>query len=310
MSHKPAIVAHRGACGYLPEHTLEAKALAYGQGADYLEQDVVATRDGALVVLHDTYLDDVTDVAARFPGRARDDGRHYVVDFDWAEIQQLELSERRRPGRGDRLFPDRFPSSRCGFKVASLDQEVRLVQGLNRSTGRDVGIYPEIKAPDWHHAHGIDLAEAIVKALASFGYESPQDRVYLQCFDASELRRVRDVLGCRLRLVRLLDADELRTMAADDWRETADYAFAVGVPYGELLGTLDDARGEGAVPLLERIRAAGLQLHPYTFRRDRPEAQFASFDDLLGFFIEQLRVDALFCDHPDIAVARRDAARA
>jgi glycerophosphoryl diester phosphodiesterase len=89
MSAAPIVIAHRGASGYLPEHTLEAKALAYGLGADYLEQDVVATRDAQLVVLHDLHLDDVTDVASRFPGRQRADGRHYAIDFDLAELQQL-----------------------------------------------------------------------------------------------------------------------------------------------------------------------------------------------------------------------------
>ena len=89
MTTTPIVIAHRGASGYLPEHTLAAKALAYGLGADYLEQDVVATRDSRLVVLHDLYLDDVTDVARRFPGRHRRDGRHYVIDFDLAETRAI-----------------------------------------------------------------------------------------------------------------------------------------------------------------------------------------------------------------------------
>jgi len=107
MSAAPIVIAHRGASGYLPEHTLEAKALAYGLGADYLEQDVVATRDAQLVVLHDLHLDDVTDVASRFPGRQRADGRHYAIDFDLAELQQLAVSERRKPGSRSARFPER-----------------------------------------------------------------------------------------------------------------------------------------------------------------------------------------------------------
>lgn len=77
------VIAHRGASGYLPEHTLPAKAMAYAQGADYLEQDLVMTKDDQLVVLHDHYLDRVTDVAERFPDRARKDGRFYAIDFTW-----------------------------------------------------------------------------------------------------------------------------------------------------------------------------------------------------------------------------------
>ena len=98
MTLSPIVIAHRGASGYLPEHTLAAKALAHGLGADYIEQDVVATRDSQLVVLHDLYLDDVTDVALKFPGRQRSDGRHYVIDFDLAELEQLTVFERRAPG--------------------------------------------------------------------------------------------------------------------------------------------------------------------------------------------------------------------
>src|SRR6185503_3100921 len=109
MKPPPIVIAHRGASGYLPEHTLVAKALAHGLGADYLEQDVVATRDGKLVVLHDLYLDDVSDVAERFRGRQRDDGLHYVIDFDLTELKTLTVFERRAPGSAAAKYPARFP---------------------------------------------------------------------------------------------------------------------------------------------------------------------------------------------------------
>jgi len=102
------IIAHRGASGYLPEHTLPAKALAYAMGADFLEQDVVATRDDQLVVLHDIYLDRVTNVAERFPGRAREDGRYYARDFDLGEMRTLKVTERLDAG-GLPVYPHRFP---------------------------------------------------------------------------------------------------------------------------------------------------------------------------------------------------------
>ena len=90
---KKIVIAHRGASGYLPEHTLPAKAMAYAQGADYLEQDLVMTKDDHLVVLHDHYLDRVTDVADRFPDRARKDGRYYAIDFTLDEIKSLKFTE-------------------------------------------------------------------------------------------------------------------------------------------------------------------------------------------------------------------------
>src|SRR5690606_14785247 len=120
MTARPFVIAHRGASGYLPEHTREAKMLAYGQGADYLEQDVVATRDGELVVLHDVYLDVVTDVAARFGERRRTDGRFYAVDFTLDELKTLRVVERRQPGTNDRVFPRRFADDEVEFRIVTL----------------------------------------------------------------------------------------------------------------------------------------------------------------------------------------------
>ncbi|HEX7236991.1 MAG TPA: glycerophosphodiester phosphodiesterase family protein, partial [Gammaproteobacteria bacterium] len=155
MKPPPIVIAHRGASGYLPEHTLAAKALAHGLGADYLEQDVVATRDSQLVVLHDLYLDDVTDVAQKFSGRHRQDGRHYVIDFDLAELETLTVFERRAPGTANAKYPARFPADTALFRIATLPQELELIRGLNRSTGRTAGIYSEIKDPEWHRRHGV-----------------------------------------------------------------------------------------------------------------------------------------------------------
>jgi glycerophosphoryl diester phosphodiesterase len=302
----PLIIAHRGASGYLPEHTLEAKALAYGQGADYLEQDVVATRDGELVVLHDTYLDDVTDVAERFGGRQRDDGHYYVVDFELAELAQLRVFERRRPGRRQPLFPGRFPPGAGRFRIATLADEIALVQGLNRSTGRQVGIYPELKDPAWHRRNGIDLSALLLERLRTDGYRRREDPVFVQCFDAAELQRWRSELATPLRLVQLLDdsAAARRRSTPEGLGEIAAYADAVGIPYPWLLAE-DAAGGLRDAPLAADVRAAGLELHAYTFRADRPVPAGVGFDALLAFMFTQVRVSAIFCDQPDVAVAAR-----
>jgi glycerophosphoryl diester phosphodiesterase len=308
LNARPLIIAHRGASGYLPEHTLEAKALAYGQGADYLEQDVVATRDAVPVVLHDHYLDDVSDVADRFPGRARADGRHYVVDFDWAELRELTLNERRNPEHGGARFPNRFPLMPFGFRIARLDDEIRFVQGLNRSTGRNVGIYPEIKAPEWHRAHGIDLADVILRVLNGLGYHLPTDRVYVQCFDGAELERVRRELGSRLPLIRLIDSadDRPAAMTAADWTRIAGYADGVGVDYRELVDVQSGRSTHRAKPLLASLRATPLDVHAYTFRADVHDAANGPFAELLGFLMADVPIDGLFCDQPDLAVKTRD----
>jgi len=311
MTDSPVVIAHRGASGYLPEHTLEAKALAVGLGADYLEQDVVATRDAQLVVLHDLHLDDVTDVARRFPGRRRADGRCYVIDFDLAELQQLSVSERRNPGGTTARFPKRFPVEWGGFRIATLDQELDLIAGLNRSMRRSVGVYPEIKHPQWHREHGIDLARLLLDKLAAHGYRERGARAFIQCFDANELRRVATELDCKLPLVQLVSPEpEYAELLTNEGLEAlAEYADALGPSYAQLLTPTEaeTAQQPRPSPLVSTARRAGLLLHPYTFRRDDLPGYVPDLEGLLTLFFETVGVDGLFCDHPDVAVRIRNA---
>ena len=106
---KPVVIAHRGASGYLPEHTLEAKVLAHAMGADFLEQDVVLTKDDVPIVMHDIQLETISDVARRFPDRQRTNGHYYALDFTVAEIKQLHANERINPKTGKAVYPNRFP---------------------------------------------------------------------------------------------------------------------------------------------------------------------------------------------------------
>ncbi len=306
----PIVIAHRGASGYLPEHTLEGKALAYGLGADFLEQDVVATRDRELVVLHDLQLDDTTDVTARFPGRHRADGHCYAIDFDLAELRTLRVSERRRTGTPEPLFRDRFPGGTTPFRINTVEEEIDLVRGLNRSTGRCVGIYPEIKHPGWHREQGIDLSKLLLAKLAERGYDSTDDAVFVQCFDASELLRVRNDLSCRLRLVQLVGTEPLYgdLLTERGLREIAAYADCIGPSYSQLVTVdADDTPTPNAVT--DNAHAAGLSLHPYTFRRDALPPYATNLAQLVAWFFAEVGVDGVFCDHPDIAVRARDALR-
>jgi glycerophosphoryl diester phosphodiesterase len=307
MSAAPIVIAHRGASGYLPEHTLEAKALAYGLGADYLEQDVVATRDAQLVVLHDLHLDDVTDVASRFPGRQRADGRHYAIDFDLAELQQLAVSERRKPGSRSARFPERFPADAALFRISTLEQELALIEGLNKSMRRTIGIYPEIKHPRWHHEHGIDLAGKLLAVLAAHGYSNAGSAAYVQCFDADELRRVREDLGSRLQLVQLVgeEPEYAPLLTAEGLARVARYADALGPSYKQLVSPTDVPPLRKS-PLVDAAKRAGLKLHPYTFRRDELPAFATDFEALVLAFFTEIGVDGLFCDQPDIAARVRD----
>jgi glycerophosphoryl diester phosphodiesterase len=116
------VVAHRGASGYLPEHTLVAKAMAHAMGADYIEQDVVMTKDDHLIVLHDVTLDRTSDVAEQFPNRIRDDGRYYAIDFTLEEIRTLNVSEgfSYRGGVKTQSYTDRFPVGASSFSIPTL----------------------------------------------------------------------------------------------------------------------------------------------------------------------------------------------
>lgn len=307
----PLVIAHRGACGYLPEHTLEAKALAFGLGADFLEQDVVATRDRQLVVLHDVHVDRVSDVADRFPDRARADGRWYAVDFDLAELKSLRLFERMNERRDGTVFPSRFPHRSGHFRIATLAEEIEMIQGLNRSTGRRVGIYPEIKRPAWHREEGIDLTPMLLDVLARYGYTRRADPVYVQCFDASETRRIREQLGSELRLVQLIaenrwresPTDYTHLKSAEGIDEVAEYADAIGPWIGQLYKLSPSSDRPVSTGLVECAHANGLAAHAYTFRTDELAPGFDSYAGMVDWFVETLLIDGLFTDFTDATVA-------
>jgi glycerophosphoryl diester phosphodiesterase len=310
MSAYPLVIAHRGASGYLPEHTAEAKALAYGQGADYLEQDVVATRDGELLVLHDIYLERVTDVAERFPARRRENGHYYAVDFELTEVRALRVGERRAPDGSKALYGGRFPVGRGRFRISTLAEEIELVQGLNAATGRHVGIYPEIKEPSWHRQHGIDLSRLLLEQLALYGYRGADDPVFVQCFDAAELKRLRAQFSTRLRLVQLVDTgpEHAALLEPAGLGAIGEYADAIGPP----LLSLVDPRSPRPTKLLASAargyaRDAGLAVHPYTFRRERLAPFAANLEEMLALYLRDIEPDGLFCDFPDVAVAARTA---
>ena len=306
MTERAIVIAHRGASGYLPEHTLIGKALAYGLGADYLEQVVIATRDGELVVLHDLHLDDVSDVAQRFPDRHRSDGLHYAIDFDLAELQQLTLFERRTPGTNTAKYAGRFPASIGVARIATLDDELHLIRGLNTSTGRTVGIYSEIKDPQWHREHGIDLSSMLLAKLQAFGYSRPQHAAFVQCFDANELLRVRDELGCELRLIQLVGSEPAYTqlLTPAGLARVARYAFGLGPSHSQLVA--DEGKRPRITALTTHARELGLRLHPYTFRREELPGYAATLEQLLEVFLHQAHVDGVFCDFPDVAARVRD----
>lgn len=306
---RPVVIAHRGACGYLPEHTSAAKTLAYAMGADYLEQDVVATRDDELVVLHDVHLDRVTDVEDRFPDRARADGRYYVRDFSLAEIKSLSVHHRRNSD-GSPVYPARNGSIEDDFRVLTLAEELELVQELEKAQGRPVGVYPEIKRPQWHREQGVDMTPAFLGILGEFGYRHHADPIYVQCFDAAELRRIRHELGSELKLVQLIGENSWKEAPGNfnalrsrrGLQRLARTVDGIGPWINRLYRVAEVGGATRSTGLVERAHAAGLAVHPYTFRIDDLPPGFASPDGLLTFCIDHLCVDGIFADFPDFVM--------
>jgi glycerophosphoryl diester phosphodiesterase len=315
---RPIVIAHRGASGYLPEHTLESKVLAHALGADFLEQDLVLSGDGIPLVLHDLSLDAVTDVAARYPGRARDDGHWYAIDFSWQELSALGVRERLDLATGRPTFPDRFPSfdlkGQSPFRLHTLDEELTLIRGLNRTRGRESGIYVEIKEPAWHETQGRDLTVAALAVLGRHGYLEPGERIFIQCFDPRCLRRIHG-LAPQVPLIQLVgepgwwprapaDFAAMRTPAG--LAPVRRYAAGLGPWIGHLLAETGPDQQPRFTDLVDLAHRAGLLVHPYTLRRDSLPQGFSTLESLLGTLLD-LRIDGVFTDFPDLAVRYRDA---
>lgn len=287
------VIAHRGASGYLPEHTMEAKAMAYAMNPDYIEQDLVLSKDNIPIVIHDIYLDDVTDVAEKYPEKKREDERFYVIDFTFGELQKLNVTERFNPKTGEQVYPNRFPKGRGNFKLHSLQEEIELIQGLNASTGKNIGIYPEIKNPAFHHKNGKDIAKISLDILSSYGYKTTNDKCMFQCFDAKELERVRKELKSELFLVQLIEfPEETKELA-----HFASYADGLGPWYKQIL---DKKVGEKwqFTTLVKDAHKLGLQVHSYTFRADQL-GEFSSFEEMMQVLFFEANVDGGFTDFPD-----------
>ncbi|MDG2412342.1 MAG: glycerophosphodiester phosphodiesterase [Halioglobus sp.] len=311
---RPIIIAHRGASGYLPEHTLAAKAVAHTMGADYMEQDVVLTRDGVAIVLHDIYLDSTTDVAQHFPQRARADGRFYAIDFELAEIRQLRVRERVHddPRDGQAVYPQRFPETPHLFAVPTLREEIELLAGLDKSRDRRTGIYVEMKSPNWHREEGLDLPGTVLEVLAETGYIERPEQVYLQCFDDQTLLRLKSELTTPIPLIQLLGDNEWGedTRADYNWLRTADgvayiasYANGIGPHLSHIFIGSDASGAPQFSELVAQAHAHDLQVHPYTFRKDDLPEGVSDFTALLEIFVTGAGIDGMFTDFPDMALA-------
>jgi glycerophosphoryl diester phosphodiesterase len=340
------VIAHRGASGCRPEHTLESYRLAIEQGADFIEPDLVSSRDGVLVARHENALallrpdgslqEATTDVVERPEFAARCckksiDGHPrigwFTEDFTWAELQTLRARERLPALRGT-AFDDRF-------RIPSLDDILALLDEVNaRRPGRPVGLYPETKHPSHFSKLGLPLEPPLLRALQRHGHRGPSAPVFIQSFEVDNLRRLRELTA--LPLVQLIELDGQPwdfTLAGDARRyadlltpaglvEIAGYAQVVGVHAELVIPRRGDGRLAAPTPLVARAHAAGLQVHAWTFRAENHflPAEFrrgtdpAALGDLDGCLMAYLDtgLDGFFTDHPALgrqAVAARAAAR-
>jgi glycerophosphoryl diester phosphodiesterase len=300
---KPDVIAHRGASGYLPEHTLESLILAYSQGANYIEQDLVLSKDGIPIVLHDIHLETVTDVEQKYPERMREDKRYYAYDFTLQELKTLRVHER-QDAEGKQVFANRY-QGQSDFKIATFEEQILLIEQLNRQFSKQVGLYPEIKSPAWHLAEGIDISAIVLAILRKYDLDDANKPIYVQCFDFSEIKRLRQKLGAKVKLVQLI-ADPAWEESTTDYNyilspaglnEVAKYADGIG-PWIPQLFDLQTMRPTHVMATAKR---AGLIVHPYTFRKDELPPNISA-NQSLDILFKVLKVDGIFTDFTDVVV--------
>jgi glycerophosphoryl diester phosphodiesterase len=294
---RPLIIAHRGASGHRPEHTLEAYRLGAEMGADFVEPDLVSTKDGVLIARHENEIGGTTDVAEKFPDRKRTktiDGQAvtgwFTEDFTLAEIKTLRARER---------LAFRSHAFDGQFQIATFDEVIELAQELGKKIGRPVGVYPETKHPTYFRSIQLPLEEKLLASLQKHGWNSRDAPVFIQSFEQENLRALRG--QTHVRLIQLVSAEAM--LEGDGLKNIAAYADGIG-PEKRLVVPVN-ADGSLGTPtdLVARAHAAGLLVHIWTIRVDKeflplgyhgkPEAEFEQF--------RQLGVDGVFTDFPDVA---------
>jgi glycerophosphoryl diester phosphodiesterase len=323
MAAEPILIAHRGASGERPEHTLAAYERAIDQGADFIEPDLVLTKDGVLVARHENEIGGTTDVAdhPEFADRKTSktiDGvamtGWFTEDFTLAELRTLRARER---------LPDVRPANRRFddlYLIPTFEEILKLVRAKEAEAGRRIGLYPETKHPSYFAGIGLPHQAALLDLLGRYGYQSEADPVFIQSFEVGNLKALR--AASRLRLIQLVDAeggpaDLPGTTYADmltvqGLTDIATYADGVGPSAALIIAP------EGPTALVGRAHDAGLQVHVWTLRMENIflPAQYQRADDPQGRgdfpswvrAIAATGVDGIFSDFPGQAKAALEPA--
>lgn len=326
---RPLVIAHRGASGYRPEHTIASYTLAIEFGADYIEPDLVATRDGHLIARHEPLLDDTTDVKSRpeFASRrstktldGKDITGFYASDFTLAEIKQL---------RAIQANPARSKQYDGKYTVPTFEEVLDLVRHESARRGRSIGIYPETKHPAFHLALGLPLEDRLLETLQRHGLNEQRAPVFIQSFESANLQYLRpktplplvqlmdegaliyDASGTRVVSVSIPDyGDHRGGERPGSLADVAKYANAIGPWKRQILRDVGQPRLLRTT-VIEQAHAAGLSVHTYTFRNEpatlAPEYGNDPLREYRQFF--ELGIDGVFSDFADTALAAREQAR-
>jgi glycerophosphoryl diester phosphodiesterase len=330
---QPIVIAHRGASGYAPEHTLASYFIAIEQGADYIEPDLVMTRDGVMVARHENEISGTTDVADRsqFAGRRTTkvvDGVSvtgwFTEDFLLEELKTLRARERipeLRPGNTRLDGRLEIPTLEEILALARGVEEKRRVRAgaLGVAPPQPIGVYPETKHPSYFAGLGLPMEEQLVATLERYAYRGIDGRAFLQSFETGNLRVLRGMT--QLPLVQLIEAGgaPYDLVASGDSRTYADLVSPKGLEelatYASCIGPSKaliiprDGAGKLGTPtsLVADAHAAGLAVHPWTFRAE--SAFLPGGVDLEGELLEFLKtgIDGFFTDQADLGVRARDA---
>lgn len=324
---KPLIIGHRGACGYRPEHTLASYQLAIDMGADYIEPDLVITKDGVLIARHENEISETTDVAVKFPDRKTTktiDGKSVVgwftEDFTLKEIKTLRAKERLN-------FRDHSYDGQ--FEIPTFKEIIALVQKQEKKLNRKIGLYPETKHPTYFQSLKLPLEEPLVKELKKTGLNKKSSLVFIQSFELSNLAKLKKLT--KNRLIFLIDDPEaipadfqavgdkrtyMNLMSVAGLKEIAQSADGIGPHKRYILPTkyVQNKNGEKTeeklqpTELIKLAHSFGLLVHPYTFRSEERYLLKSYNNDPKAEYLEyfKLGVDGVFSDFPDHAVAARE----
>jgi glycerophosphoryl diester phosphodiesterase len=323
---KPLVIAHRGASGERPEHTLTAYRLAIAEGCDVIEPDLVPTKDGHLMVRHEPEISGTTDVASRpefadrrtrkaFEGRSAEGW--FTHDFTLAELKTLRCRERLpklRPANTRYDGQDAIPT---------YQEVIDLAKAESARTGRTIGTYPEMKHPTYFAAVGLPLEPRLHAMLKANGLDRADAPVFVQCFEVGALKTLRGL--CKAPLIQLMDSDggpadlpqlSYREMATPaGLRTVAAYADGIGPDWSLILPTAPDGALAPATALVADAHAAGLKVHPWTVRAEnyflppalRRGASPADHGDVDAVYraLYATGIDGLFSDFPGLAAKAR-----